>query len=279
MKYWVMILYALVGGITELLPVSFPGHAVVLQKAFNIPSLLEGEGCYIRAAISLGTILAVYLSFYHEARDNRITLRGIRRRRHNQRATADMQLKIRVNLLAVFALIPMLISLIFLRKAQSITNLTWVSGLFVVNTLVLILCTRGSVGEREERDITLFDALLIGLFRMFGIFPGLSGVCASVCIGRARGFSNRFNLKFTYLLTLMYEFGAFLFYLICAFRFGSFSGAMLLPCVMVAGISAVVGYFTLTYFRHMLMNHKLRSFTYYCIDAAAIAFIVAILNA
>ena len=274
-----MILYALVGGITELLPVSFPGHATILQKTFNIPTLLEGEGCYIRAAISLGTILAVYLSFFREARDSRMILRGIRTRRPNQRTNLDAQLKIRVNLLAVFALIPMFVSFVFLRRAQSLTSLTWVSGLFLVNTLLLILCTRGPEGDREERDVTLFDTLLIGLFRMFAVFPGLSGVCASICIGRARGFSNRFNLRFTYLLTLVYEIGAFLFYLICAFRFGSFRAGLLLPCAMVTGISVVVGYFTLTYFRNMVMNNKLRSFTYYCIDAAAIAFIIAILNA
>ena len=279
MKYWMTILYAIIGGITELLPVSFSGHTAIFRQCLNIPSLQEGEGAYIRAAIALGTILAIYFSFYHQARDKRMTLRRIRSRRSDQRTATDLQLKIRVKFLAVIALIPMLLSFIYLRKAEGITDLTWVAGLFLINTVLIALCTRGPAGDRAEKEVTLFDSLLIGIFRMVAIFPGLSSVGLSLCIGRARGFQDRFNLRFTYLLSLMYEIAAALYYLMIALRFGSFSAGLLLPCGIAFLISAVFGYFTLTYFRNLFMGNKMRSFTYYCIDAAAIAFIIAILNA
>ena len=239
----------------------------------------EGEGAYIRAAIALGTILAIYFSFYQQARDSRITLRRIRSKRSNHHSGTDVQLKIRVNLLAIFALIPMVLSFIYLRRAEGIMDLTWVAGLFLINTVMIALCTGGPVGERGEKEVTLFDTLLIGIFRMVAIFPGLSPVGFSLCIGRARGFNDRFNLRFTYLLSLVYEIVAVIYYLIVALRFGSFSASLLLPCGITIVISAVVGYFTLTYFRNLFMGNKMRSFTYYCVDAAAIAFIIAILNA
>lgn len=273
-----MILYAVVGGITELFPVSFSGHAVILQSVFNIPGLIDREGAYIRAAISLGTILAIYLSFFHEARDNRITLRRIRRRDPRRKTATEIQLELRVNLLAIIAVIPVLFSFLFFRKGQSITALSRVAGFFVLYTIFILLCTRGPVGQREERDITVFDSILVGLFRMLCVFPGLSAVGVSLCIGRARGFSNRFNLKFTYLLSLLFEIVSFIYYMIVAFRFGTFYGSLLIPCVLVALISAVVGYLTLTYFRNFFMGNKFRGISYYCVDVAAIACIIAIIN-
>ena len=57
MNIWVAILYGMIGGVTELLPVSFGAHASVLYRAFHLPSVFSGGGLYLRAAITLGLVL------------------------------------------------------------------------------------------------------------------------------------------------------------------------------------------------------------------------------
>ena len=51
MKIWEAIIYAVFGGAAELLPISFGGHSAILSGVFNLSSLSEGGGYYVRAAI------------------------------------------------------------------------------------------------------------------------------------------------------------------------------------------------------------------------------------
>ena len=51
------MIYGLVAGLTGLLPVSFSGHAAVLQDAFALSPLTQGGGLYVRAAITLGPLV------------------------------------------------------------------------------------------------------------------------------------------------------------------------------------------------------------------------------
>ena len=44
MKIWEAIIYGIIGGLTEVLPVSFAGHAALLRGAFNLSSLNEVSG-------------------------------------------------------------------------------------------------------------------------------------------------------------------------------------------------------------------------------------------
>ncbi len=48
------MIYGLVAGLTGLLPVSFSGHAAVLQDAFALSPLTQGAGTVHQAAITLG---------------------------------------------------------------------------------------------------------------------------------------------------------------------------------------------------------------------------------
>ena len=63
MKIWEALIYGLVAGLTGLLPVSFSGHAAVLQDAFALSPLTQGGGLYVRAAITLGLSAALVLAF------------------------------------------------------------------------------------------------------------------------------------------------------------------------------------------------------------------------
>lgn len=81
MKIWEAIIYGIIGGLTEVLPVSFAGHAALLRGAFNLSSLNEGSGLYVRAAICLGVALAVLLAFINEVIDT-IRLEPLKDRLH-----------------------------------------------------------------------------------------------------------------------------------------------------------------------------------------------------
>lgn len=278
MKIWEAIIYGIVGGATELLPISFTGHSTVLGEIFNLSSLTQDGGYYVRAAICLGVIAAIVLSFSVESRAfgrEILLMTGLKRLRRGQRKDRLLRRSI---LLGFFALVPMLCSLIFTAPAERISRLLLVALFFALNGLLIFLCSHRNVGKKTEKTVLLSDTLLIGFTRMLSVFPGLSSVGSSLAVAQARGLSVRYNLRLTYLLTLCYEMAAFLFYLIRAFCYGSFTTGTILPVLFAMLFSGIAGYFAIQYFRYLLNRGKLYVFAYYCWDAAAIALILSLIN-
>ena len=278
MKIWEAIIYGIFGGAAELLPISFGGHSVVLRETFNLSSLSQGGGYYVRAAISLGVMAAILLSFSAESRSfgrELLLMSGLKRRRRGQRTNGLLRRSI---LLGFFALVPMLCSLFFTAAAERISRLPIIALLFAFNGLLLFLCCRRKIGKKTEITVLLSDTLLIGFARMLSVFPGLSSVGSSMAVARARGLSQRYAVRLTYLLTLCYEAAAFLFYMIRAFCYGTFTAGIILPMLLAMLFSGVAGYLAIQYFRYLLNRDKLHVFSYYCWDAAVITLILALIN-
>lgn len=279
MKIWEVIVYALVGGISELLPVSFSAHSTILEKVFHMSSLTTGEGIYIRAGICLGIVFALYMVFRDETKESRMLLRQMRSSNARRRARQqESHSGLRETLLVVFALIPMLFSLIFMGKAEANGNLIHITVFLVINGILLFVSTRGPVGKRGSEDVTLYDSLLVGVLRTVSVFPGLSSVGTSLCVGRIRGMSPAFNFRFTYMTTLCMQVICCLYFLVRGIAFGSFTFGTVLSFLIAVAVSAVSAFFALVYFKNVIMKDKLKMFVYYCFDAAAIAFIIAIIN-
>lgn len=280
MKIWEAIVYAILGGITELLPISFLGHSSVFESIFHMSSLYGGDGLYIRAGISLGIVIALSMIFRQETKESRLIFRRLRSGSYRTRRAyrEDQGLKTRVLLLSVIGFLPMLISFFFFRKAEHIGKLTYVAGLFAINGFLILICTRGPVGKKGERETNLYDMLLIGLFRMVSVFPGLSSVGTSLCVGRARGLSNSFNIRVTYMITLGFHIFSCVIYLFRGIFTGNLYGRTILSFLIAVALSAISAFFALITFRNLVLKNKLKSFMYYCFDAAAITFIVSIIN-
>ena len=276
MKIWEAIIYGIIGGLTEVLPVSFAGHAALLRGAFNLSSLNEGSGLYVRAAICLGVALAVLLAFRTETLAAGRTLLSLPGRNRHRRRNTPMR---RGVFLGIIAFLPMLLSFLFTAFAERIERLSFVALFFASNGLIIYFCNRSLGGRKDERNVTLPDMLLVGLSRMVSVFPGLSPIAVSLSAGRVCGLSQEFNLRLCYQLTIAYQLAAFLYRLIRALAFGSFSGMVLLSVLVAMLLAAVFGYLAIQYFRYLLHKEKFSLFSYYCWDAVVIALIVALINA
>lgn len=279
MKIWEAIIYGLIGGVTELLPVSFTGHYALLKEIFGLSSLSEGAGLYIRIAICLGVILAICFSLRRESAmlgREALCLSGLKRRRRGQQADRAY---VRSVLVFSLALAMMLLSLIYRAKAERQTGLVYVAAGFAINGLLLHWFSRGRAGEKTETNVLVSDAFLIGAARMASVFPGLSGLSSSLFVGEARGLSFSYNARVAYMLTLSYEVLSLVYHLVRAVLYGSFPLEALLPFAIVLALTAAVGYLAMHYFRYLVIRKKLGIFAYYCWDAAMIALVVALINA
>lgn len=279
MKIWEAILYGLFGGVSELLPISYTGHYALARSAFNLTPLNEGGGYYIRLAICIGVILAINIAFRPESRTlGREVLRitGIKKRGRKERYD---RLRIRSIVIGLFALLPMLLSLIFATLVDHFSGLLYVALLFILNGFILFLCFRTNEGGKNERRVLLSDMLWIGFARAFWVLPGLSSLGISLSVGRVRGLKTEYSVRIAYMLTLAFECVAVFYHLIRAFIYGSFTFAILLPMLFTIVFAAVAGFFAIQYFRYLIQRNKINLFAYYSWEAAAVALILALINA
>lgn len=279
MKIWEAIIYGIVGGITELLPISFTGHCAVLNSAFHITPLWEGGGYYVHAALVLGIMGAIILSFRPELTVSGrevLFLFGLKKRRRRERTYPMVR---RSLLLGFFALIPMLLSLLYCTYSEKWIRLPLSALFFALNGTVIFFASRVLNGRKTERSLTLPEAVAIGAARAASGFCGLSPLSSSLCVGRACGMTQGYNLRFAYTLSLAFGGVCFVFRLIRAFVYGTFSAGILLPMLFAAVFAAVFGYLAIQYFKYLMNRDKLDVFAYYCWDASVIVLILALINA
>lgn len=279
MKIWEAIIYGVIGGITELLPISWNGHYAFLRGTFNLSSLTENGGYYVRAAICLGVMVAIVFGFSGELykTGNEFSyLLGIKK---PGRGYQKDKLTRRTMSLLSFALLPLLVSLIYRAAADRMIHLLYTALIFGGGGFLLYLCFRDVEGKKADRETTLLDALLMGLASAVSVFPGLSVVGSSLAVGHARGLSPRYGLRFSYSLLLVFEGVSFFYYLIRAFVYGSFSASVLLPMLLAMLFSAVFGYFAIQYLRYMLERKKLGMFSCYCWTLSIVMLILSLINA
>lgn len=197
-NWFYSLIYGLLGGFCELLPVSSQAHKVLLEKLAGLPQ----SGGLLNLAVHLGGLVA--LLFMYRAtigtlrREQKIASLSPRRRKRQPDAESLMTIR----LLKVGALPLVLGCLLTFVLSPWFTRL-WVLGLLVILHGILIFIPHyRPQGNKEIRSTSPLDALLMGLTGILGMLPGFSRIGVASSVGIMRGMSKEFSLKFTYLLSI-----------------------------------------------------------------------------
>ena len=259
------ILFGIVEGITEWLPVSSTGHLILLNQFVHMDVSEEYMEMF-DVVIQLGAILAVVLMFWKKL------------------WPFDLRKKQGESLIKKGA-IPMWIKILISCVPAAVIGLLWddlFNALFynpVVVALALIIVGAGFIvmeqlhKNKEPRtegidQITYVQALLIGLFQVLAaVFPGTSRSGATIMGALFLGLSRKTAAEYSFFLAVPVMVGASLLKLV---KFGfAFSGIELLllgvGMLVSFGVSLLVIGFLMDYIR----KHDFKAFGYYRIVLGA----------
>ena len=194
MPFYLLILVALVQGITEFLPVSSSGHLILISELSSAPD----QGQAIDVAVHIGTLFAVVIFFWQ---DVSMGLAGIPRMLTGRIDTAGSKLAF----LLMIATIPAIafglaLKLTGLSDAmRSMTVIGWTMLLF--GLLLWWADQRGTI-EKTDADWTAKDAIKMGLWQAVALIPGTSrsGIC--ITAGRMLGYSRQDSAKLAMLMSI-----------------------------------------------------------------------------
>lgn len=197
----------IVQGATEFLPVSSSGHLVIFQTIFG---LTQGNLLF-DVTLHLGTLLAVLIYFRNEVMElisgcMKLIIRILSRKR--RKLDRDEKLA----LLVIAGSIPTgIFGLILNKYADTLfSNITLVGFMLLITAAALYFSERYNTGERTLNNMTVADALVIGIFQGVAVMPGISRSGFTLSGSLFRGLKREWAFRFSFVLSVPAILGAFL---------------------------------------------------------------------
>lgn len=188
-----ILVLALVQGITEFLPISSSGHLLLVPLLTNWPD----QGLSLDIATHVGTLFAVLLYFRS---DFLYMLRALLGRG----AAADIIGGRQLFFHLVVGSLPALIAggLLFFVIKLDLRSLLMIAMTTLFFGVVLGIADYCFKGTRRMRDMNSWDALFIGIFQIFSLFPGTSRSGVTMTAALIRGLDRQASARFSMLLSI-----------------------------------------------------------------------------
>ena len=277
MTYLQAIILGLVQGIAEFLPISSSGHLKIFEKLLGLPNV-ETDYIFFDVLLHLGTLIAV-LIVYHRviARLLReaFTMVHIRQARPGEEPDGPMR---RMIVLILVSLLPLFVILPIKDHLEKLGSNYLVVGLMLMVTgLALYLCDHFPKGKKTEREMTIWDALIVGVAQACAVMPGLSRSGMTISAGSARGLDRSFAVQFSFLMSIPTIIAAVLLQLIDAVKAGI--DASLLPKYLVGVvIAAASGVASMRLLQFIARRSRFGGFAYYCWGAGILSMFLFLIS-
>ncbi len=228
-----IIVIALVQGITEFLPISSSGHLILIPNLLHWPD----QGLFVDVMVHLGTLLAILIYFWRDVW--RLFLGALALLRG--KITDDGKLALYI----VLATIPAVAFGVFLKKfgyTDLERNVAVVAWNTVLYGILMIIADMVGPQEKTIANMTLGNALLIGLAQALALIPGTSRSGVTMTAGRFLGYTRPESARFSFLLGIPAIAGAGIFTVSDALASGEKIGMDAIYCAIltfVAGLAAI----------------------------------------
>lgn len=270
------VLFGIVEGITEWLPISSTGHMILLNE---IVPLQEGEDFYsmFEVVIQLGAILAVVVLFWSQIwpfgkRNNNAPLSNKGIGAWIRTDIFKLWFHILVSTVPA-AVIGILFNDLFEKYFY---NYQTVAVMLILFGIAFILIENHYKGKNAKistlADIGYNTAFLIGLFQLIAaIFPGTSRSGATIVGALLIGVSRTVAAEYTFFLAIPVMFGASLLKLL---KFGfSFTTSQLVILIVGMVVAFVISLLVIRFLMGYIKKHDFKVFGWYRIALGALVLI------
>lgn len=270
------IVYGIVEGITEWLPISSTGHLILVEQLLPFHGTSENFFDMFDVVIQLGAILAVVLLFWKQIWPFALT-----KKERNGQTGVQAWLKKDIWILWFKILISCIpaavVGLLFDDVFTALFyNPTCVALALIIFGVAFIVIERWNKGRTPAinsiGELTYKTALLIGIFQVIAaIFPGTSRSGATIIGALLIGVSRTVAAEYTFFLAIPVMFGASLLKVV---KFGFAFSSMELTVLLVGTlVSFVVSLFVLQFLMGYIKKHDFQIFGWYRIVLGAIVLI------
>ena len=244
-----ILLLSTVQGLSEFLPVSSSGHLFLISEVFKFKS----QSILIDIGLHLGSLLAIVFYFRNELKElinNKNLL-----------------------FLMLFGSLPLIIFGTIIYKTGLINyfrNIEVIAWTTLIFALLLYIADKFENKKKIETDLELKSILIIGVFQILALIPGVSRSGIVITAGRFLNFSRYDSTKISFYLSIPAIAGASFLSLKSLVDKNIDLNLIVLVSIL---LSFIFSYLTIKYFLIFVKKFTLNTFVIYRIILSVILFL------
>jgi undecaprenyl-diphosphatase len=254
------IFLGLVQGLTEFIPVSSSGHLVILQHFFEI----RENQLLFNVVLHIGTLIPIFIIFWDDIRDIILLKKNKRKESYY----------------ILIGIIPTaVIGILFEDFFEKLFSNFYSAALMLIITGIILYfaekinSNKRSEEKKEINDLKFWQPLVVGIAQGGAIIPGISRSGTTIAASLFQGLNRKAAARFSFLMSIPVIGGAGFLEFLDVLESNSLELdlSLLIFGFLAASIS---GYFALKLLLKVLVENKLRYFSYYCWSVAALVLMI-----
>ncbi|MDD5541879.1 MAG: undecaprenyl-diphosphatase UppP [Acidobacteriia bacterium] len=251
-----VIVYAVIQGLTEFLPVSSTAHLVLLPWLMH----WEDPGLTFDVALHLGTLLALVAYYWKDWIDLLGGAAGMQPGLSRQHYSQQRWL---LGWMVVATIPAGVAGYLFEHRVETQARQPMVIAASLIGVAgLMIWAERRAHQDKRISQISFLDTLWIGVLQALALIPGVSRSGITITAGLFRGLNREASARFSFLLATPIIAGAALKKALEIHHTG-LSPEMRAPFICGIILSAVVGWITLRILTVFYEKHSLEGFAFY----------------
>lgn len=257
------VLFGIVEGITEWLPISSTGHMILLEEFLKLNVTQEFWKMFL-VVIQLGAIMAVVALYF-----NKLNPFSKKKTVEERKDTWNLWFKVLV------ACIPAgIIGLLFDDVIDNLLSSPFIVAITLILygiAFIIIELRNKKANVTDLKQLTFKTAIIIGIFQILALIPGTSRSGATILGAIMIGTSREIAAEFTFFLAIPVMFGASLFKLL---KFGFAFTGLEFAILAVGMVTAfVVSILAIKFLMSYIKKNDFKAFGYYRIILGIIVLI------
>ena len=235
-----IFILSLIQGISEFLPVSSSAHLVFFSEYYEF----NNQNLLIDISLHLGSLIAIIFYF--------------RRDLFNFVQNKSFLIKIILGTIPIIPVGYILYKTELINFLRSLEVIGWMSLIFGI---LLYFSDKFDITKKIDTEFTNSSAIIIGLFQVLALIPGVSRSGITITSGRLLGFSRLDSAKISFFLSIPTLGAASLLGIYNIYKEGSAELNFL--AIIAVIFSFIFSYFTIVLFLNFIKKFSLNVFVIY----------------
>jgi undecaprenyl-diphosphatase len=235
-----IFILSLIQGVSEFLPVSSSAHLVLFSEYYEF----NNQNLLIDISLHLGSLIAIIFYF--------------RRDLFNFVQNKSFLIKIILGTIPIIPVGYILYKTELINFLRSLEVIGWMSLIFGI---LLYISDKFDITKKIDTEFTNSSAIIIGLFQVLALIPGVSRSGITITSGRLLGFSRLDSAKISFFLSIPTLGAASLLGIYNIYKEGSAELNFL--AIIAVIFSFIFSYFTIVLFLNFIKKFSLNVFVIY----------------
>ncbi len=176
-----ILILSLVQGVTEFLPVSSSSHLIIFSNFLNF----QEQSLSIDISMHIGSFIAVITYFHKDI--------------FNLMKNKELFIKIILSSIPILLIAFIIVQTNLLEQIRNIKVIGWMTYIFGI---LLYLSDKFNVDKNIEEDFNYKSAIIIGLFQILSLIPGVSRSGITISAARILNFKRFDAAKISFLMSI-----------------------------------------------------------------------------